>query len=566
MAFDGAPQDRSGLIRRCSRARKRNQELRSKQMRFLNRWQVEAEIFYPERANFTTTISEMDEVHEGLYTGTPQMMSRDLANKLGAMMRPRGKKWFNTVIQPKMLMDMDDVRLWCEEATETLRNIIYSSKGNFTSANAECDRDYVTFGNAVLGHTYNRDRTGINFRCVHLKNVCWAVNVGGWVDELHEDFEHLTIEQIKKMFGKENLPKEWQDKCDDPAKSLEKVKITLVVMPRERMDYDKGEHPPASQKYVGVYFVKDKGCEDNEAALGEAFYESFPYTVKRWMTVSGEDYGRSPCTGVALADARTLNQAERSLLIGIERKAEPAYYAAHDSIIGEVNFGAGEVTYVSMEDVNRSGMNKPIDILESGDPRYAMDYVRNKEERMRVMFWESILKLPHDKVMTAFEVSERMEEMITSAAPIFEPMESDNARMMDSIMERAFAQGAFPPIPESATRGKADQEFETPLTEAIRKLEAQQALNITQQIGAGKDVYGPSFGDHVDQDELERDMLKGLGKQKWVKREDDVAKSRQAKAQQQAAAQQQQADLEAGSVLANANPENLNMLKQEMEQ
>lgn len=566
MAFDSSAPDRSGLIRRCSRARKRHQELRGKQLRYLNRWQVEAEIFYPERANFTTSISETDELHEGLYTGTPQTMSRDLANKLGAMMRPRGKKWFNTVIHPKMLMDMDDVRLWCEEATETLRNIIYSTKGNFTQANAECDRDYVTFGNAVLGHTYNKDRTAISFRCVHLKNACWSVNVEGWVDELHERFEHLTIEQVADMFGKENLPKEWQKKCADPAKSLEKVCITLAVMPQDRIDYDKGEYPPKSQKYVGLYFVSDKACDDDEAALGEAFYESFPYTVRRWMTVSGEDYARSPCTGVALSDARTLNQAERSLLIGIERKAEPAYYAAHDSIIGEVNFGAGEVTYVSMEDVNASGMNKPIDVLESGDPRYAMDYVRNKEDRMRVMFWESILKLPLDKVMTAFEVSERLEEMITSAAPIFEPMESDNARMMDSILERAFAQNAFPPLPEAATRGRADQEFETPLTEAIRKLEAQQALNITQQIGAGKEVYGPSFGDHVDKDELERDMLMGLGKQKWVRRADDVAKSREVAAQQAAAAQQQQADLEAGSVLANANPENVKMLKQEMEQ
>src|SRR5262245_10574983 len=115
--------------------------------------QAIAELFYPERADFTVTCVPGDERYWDIFDEEPMILRRDLANQIGAQMRPRGREWFKARAYPRHLNESHNVRIWCEQATEITRDVIYASETNFTRAFNQSDNDYVAFGTSIMTHT-----------------------------------------------------------------------------------------------------------------------------------------------------------------------------------------------------------------------------------------------------------------------------------------------------------------------------------------------------------------------------------------------------------------------------
>src|SRR6056297_2382796 len=357
---------RSGNTReRAETWKKRGDQRFKEQQDHLHLWQVIGELFYPERADFTTQWSAGDERYDGIYTSAPQQMRRDLASTLGAMLRPRGRQWFKVVTRPEKLMSYEDVKRWCEKATQTQWNIVYDPDAMFTRSMAQSDADYVTFGNSVVSHVYHPNNQGILFKCEHLRDCAWAENASGMVDEMHNKMR-LTLRQIALLFGKDNMPREWRELLDKHPG--EKKIVRRCVAPVDDYQFTKQERQRRmlGSTFVSIYIAED--VREDECFLGEGYFKTFPYTVRRWMTVSGENYGRSLCTGIALADGRTLNVAQADLLKGIEWKVNPPRVTPHDSLVGEVRLEAGSIIYTADEYDERSGEH--LRALETGDPRY----------------------------------------------------------------------------------------------------------------------------------------------------------------------------------------------------
>lgn len=70
-------------------------QLFSKRAGVLSLWQTIADNFYPERANFTTVLSDGEEYGADLYSSYPVLARRDLGDSLSAMLRPTSKEWFH---------------------------------------------------------------------------------------------------------------------------------------------------------------------------------------------------------------------------------------------------------------------------------------------------------------------------------------------------------------------------------------------------------------------------------------------------------------------------------------
>ena len=570
MAYDDAskPQANDAMQARGEKAKKAAEEAFKKQEVFAPLRQAQAEIFYPERADFTTEYSDASERYDGIITSEPSMMRRDMAQNLGAMVRPRGKDWFRVVADDEKAMEDDEAREWCEDATKTTRKIIYDPRANFTRAMAESDHDYVTFGNAVIAHPYNSDQSGIIFSCLHLRDCAWSKNADGKVDKMHNRMK-LTLRQIVHLFGLDALPRQWREEWDK-GHTEEKKKILRCVVPMMEHDYDQRERRLRGAAFTSVYVACD--VKDG-ATLASREFLSFPFTVREWMSVSGEDYARSPCTSVGLADGRTLNIAEEALLTGIELKVRPPQYVRKNLLEGNLSLRAGDITYVSSEYDERLGA--PIKNIETGDPRYGLEFTQRAAERMGRAFFQNLLKLPEGK-MTAYEVSERIEMYIREAAPVFEPMEAENASLMDSVFVRAMEKGAYGErrpdgsvegLPEVLSDKSIKFEFETPLSDALRKQKADQfdlmlgrvtGLVSTQHPGAMEAI------DNIDWDESWREAMEGLVPAKWQKRKEVVEALRQQRAEEQEAAQQAEMAKEVGQTALKAPAENLRMAARAM--
>lgn len=568
MAYDNMVAPRTqGLNQRGQKAKKLGDKAFADQAVFLPLWQAQAEIFYPERADFTMTYSAADERYEGIYTIEPQLLRRDMANNLGAMIRPRGRDWFRAAARPDRIMEDDDAKRWCDQTSKTMRNIVYSPAARFTKALGASDHDYVTFGHAVIAHPYNANQTGILFQCLHPRDCAYTRNAEGVVDTMYQKMK-LSLRQMASMFGMERLPKEWRDRFTDHPE--EKHTLMRCVLPVDESEYGPDERRIKSARFSALYVACDSR---EEATLGEGFFLSFPFTVREWMHVSGEDYARSPCTSVALVDSRTLNVAQEALLSGIEMRVDPPKYYVAGSIEGPMELRAGGMT--AIDDEYDLSKGDPIKSMEIGEPRYAMEFKRDLQETLGRAFFQNLLKLPEGD-MTAYEVSERIEMYSREAAPIFEPMEAENADLMNSVFERAMAKGAFGRVmedgmieglPESLQGADITFEFETPLSDALKKMKVAQFDQVAQRVQAliaTQDTRAIAAIDNVDFDAALRDAFEGMAPADWLKRTEDRDAQRQADAEAAAQAEAEAQAMELGKTAANANPENLRQVAQVM--
>lgn len=548
----------SGLHERAIKARKRYKKLQGQFSNFYIYCQMVAEFFWPERANFTLDRTQGTDWQDGLFTGVMQTMRRDFGNRLGAVTRPPNQEWFRLVAKPEEMMKDDAIRYWCDMATRIQRRALYNRNANYADAMSVSDQDFVTFGNAVTWCAYNRQQNGLIFRSVHLRDCVWAVNEYNLVDELYERIK-MPVGHAIRMFGIDKLPEEWRRLAQKPEGLLEEVVVIRAAMPVDPEDYS-GFRPPRNMRCAILYFTDEcKGYESG--ALGESFCELFPYNVRRWMPL-GEPWGRSLCTTVALADARTLNVAEMAALKAIEMVADPPRWADDEAVIGEVELRAGGVTFI--DSTNLAQGRDPLGKIEGGDPRTVMEYMMYKRNQMATQWFETLWKFP-DRKMTAYETGERLEMMTQDATPVFQPIEADNARQMDVVFSKISAKNGFPPPPDGLIMdGEADWEFETPVTQSLKKMRAQKGRDILLTITEAKQVF-PDFGDHLDRDTMEREMLAGMGPENWVLPQKVVEEQRAARDEAQRQAQMEQDLMESGKAALSARPENLKAIEGALE-
>ena len=294
------------------------------------------------------------------------------------------------------------------------------------------------------------------------------------------------------------------------------------------------------------------------------------------MRMPNEVIAISPAAAMALADGNTLNTAEAAALKGIEFTADPALTAPDDGFIGEVRIQSGAMLYRNVDyDKNKQG--DFIQAIPGGEAKTVLEYIQIKGMEMGKAFFMDLLVMP-DREMTLGEFRQRFKNALRDAAPVFEPIEADYSIFMDgvfSLIVNAHYQpdpmsgeepryGGFLPPPDEVRGDRTRFEFQTALTEAFTELKRQEALEVTAQ-AAQLIELGSDAVDFIDMDEVTRDSL-GNFKTKWTRPRDVVEQKRAQRAESQA---QEAAEEKAGAMAetaARANPENVRMLNQAIEE
>jgi hypothetical protein len=124
--------------------------------------------------------------------------------------------------------------------------------------------------------------------------------------------------------------------------------------------------------------------------------------------------------------------------------------------------------------------------------------------------------------------------------------------------------GGFQEPPEELAGDKTRFEFQTALTEAFTELKRQEALDVTAQYAQLIELESDAV-DNFDMDEIARDSL-GNFKTKWTRPKDEVKQIRVGRAEQVQAQQAQANAAQLIDTMSKARPENVQMLKQDVEQ
>lgn len=515
---------------------KQSDHLFTKKKSFDSLCQEIAENFYPERADFTIQRYLGEEFAANLMTSYPVMARRDLGNAFASMLRR--DKWFNVSISQEDRLD-NQGRKWLERATGIQRTAMYDRHAMFRRATKEGDHDFAAFGQCVIQVSLNRDADGLLYRAWHLRDVAWTEGYDGRPNCIFRKWKPT----VKQLHGYKNFKLDAKVKEKLEKDPLFEVNCLHIVIEAEYYGTQTWKTP-----YVSIYVDVD-----NQNIMEEVGIYGREYVIPRWQTVSGSQYAFSPATVVALPDARLIQSMTLALLEAGEKAANPPMLAVQEAIRSDLALFAGGVTWVDAEYDERLGeVLRPITQDRSGLP-LGLEMQQDVRAMIAEAFYLNKLTLPAAGDMTAYEVSQRIQEYIRQALPIFEPMEEEyNGALCEETFELLMRAGAFGnmrDLPQSLRGQDIRFKFESPLSQAIEKEKGQKFLESSQMLAAAAQV-DPGVAVNLDVQTAFRDVLGGIGvPAKWIQDEQVVA---EIQAQQKAAAQAQQAMAQLGQAGAVA--------------
>lgn len=509
----------------------------NKRMPLMSLCQVQAEQFYPIRADFTKKHYLGEEFASNLMTGRPALAHRDLGNSLSAMLRPRGSAWFHARTGDEDVNNDATAKKWLDAKSDVMRRAMYDQRSQFIRATKQGDNDFVAFGQTVISVDPNLYGDGILYRNWHLKDVVWCENSELVIDTTHRNWM-LEARSLVKLFPKTVSSAVNKLVKEEPYRE---VKCRHIIIPADQYDLEVKPKNPNRFPFVSLYIDIE-----NDTILEEMPAKRSNYVIPRWVTVSGSQYAFSPATVIALPDARLLQQITLTLLEAGQKAVDPPLKATSEAIQGGVNSYAGGITWVDPEYDERGGaalerLQGPPGDLNWGDAR------EDKIEKLiSEAFFLNVINLPEaqggDK-MTAYETQQRVEEYIRRALPLFEPMEVEyNGGLCATTWDVAMDLGLFgsfddmPPILSSntLTNREINWQFESPLQAANDRVKSAAFSQASQLLAEAMQIK-PDVRFDVDVDTAFRDALSGVAPAKWIV---DVNTANQLKAND---AQQQQA-------------------------
>lgn len=514
-------------------------------------WQEIAWNFYVERADFTTKRVIGTTFAEQLMTSYPVIARRTLGDSITSILRPGDREWFDISTNREDKID-DQGRRWLYWAKGVQRRAMYDRRSMFHRATKEADHDFAAFGQAVLSVEMNAERNRLLYRCWHLRDVVWAESVEGVINEVHRKWKIDACKAVA-MF-----PNTVSGKIKDIAKKYPHQKICLrhVVLSSDFYNeyiVDKETGRKVNHPWVSIYLE-----EDGEEILEEVGMWTKYYIIPRWQTVSGSQYAYSPATVAALPDARLLQAVTLTLLEAGERFTNPPMIATQEAIRSDIQLYAGGITWVDTEYDERLGeVLRPLTQDRGGMPLGA-DMRNDIRSSLAECFYLDKLGLPpvdqgKNERVTAFEVSQRMNEYIRQALPLFEPMEMEyNGAMCDDTFDVILRNGGFGPwhdIPHSIAGQEIQFRFSSPLSDAIGTQQATKLMT-AKQILANVIDLDPTQSKRLIATVALKDALLGAGvPPTWIETDEDFAKI-QAQMQKQQQTDAIMSNMERGSNVA----------------
>jgi hypothetical protein len=486
-----------------------------------------ADNFYSERADFTLSRSLGTDFASNLMSSYPVRCRRDLGNQFSTMLRPTARPWFHPGIRHEAKID-HDVKGYLEWFELIQRKAMYDPHALLTRATKEGDHDFAAFGQAALSVELNKNANGLLYRCWHLRDMCWQENEEGTIGFVARKWKPMA-QTLVRIFG---------DKVDQKVKDIagktpfEEMECRHFVVDADMYDDDAKGRPRWSLWYDVTH---------------SKLLEATPiwhkhYVIPRWQTVSGSQYSYSPATVCALPDARLLQAMTYTLLEAGEKATSPPMLATQNAVRSDLALYAGGVTWVDEEYDERLGAAlRPLEQDFRGF-NYGLQMNADTRQMLHAAFFLDALTLPQRAPeMTAYEVSQRVQEYIRNALPIFEPMEMEyNAALCDETFDLLWRNGAFGDPrswPKKLHGADIAFSFESPLHDAIEQQKGQKFQEAQALIGAAI-ALDPSCAFLPKTEVALREALQGIGvPATWVNSESFVE---DAKANQQASMAAQQ--------------------------
>lgn len=311
---------------------------------------------------------------------------------------PVGVKWFD--LKPReerFLSDMTIARR-ASKATQSVHSAIWRS--NFQREMFSNIRSLCVFGTGCI--SVELVGTELVFRNYHIADIFFEENSKGQIDTVFRRF-FWTARQMVQEFGLDAVSEEVK-KAYEVKNFTDKFECVHCVYPRE--DYDTGK-----ADYKGMPFASEYYEVQSERLLKEGGFKRNPYRIGRFDQSPDELMGRSPAMD-ALPDIKMLNKMRYTFIMGSELQALPPLLVEDDSAMAQPVIGPLTTVYY------RAGTQKPEPMKIGMNPQLTDAMIEKERQNISEQFYNDLFQALADyHNMTAYEVSQRVEEKLVMLAP-----------------------------------------------------------------------------------------------------------------------------------------------------
>ncbi len=473
-----------------------------------------------------------------VFSSVGMQAAQDLAAAFQGTLTNPATTWSTIRLVADDLNNNGEVVKWIEDCNKRMHRKF--SDSNLYNELGKAYQSFVVLANlAILQET--GDENQFIFTSVHLSQLAWAENKDGMVDMVCRKFTYSAKQCYER----------WGDKCHETIlKAYEKepnreFDFLHCIYPRDKKDIKlnkmglaDGKHRPIASIYIDV--------TNNLEVENEGYYE-LPIFSARWGLMPGERYGRGP-GHLALPDVKTLNTLTQR---GLETRAlqvRPPVLANNRDIIGPLDFKPGALNIVN----NHSGFKEFV--TQANTPAEHQEKQDLKDSIRSIFFLDKLLLPPRTETgeMTAFEVSQRVEQMQRVLGPVLSRL---NQELLSPLIVRSFKamlrNGEFLETPQLLLERGID--IDITFVNQLARAQQIQDVNVIQQwvqsvmmIAQAK----PEILDNLNADGIAKHIARVLGVPEVAIQNDDVMEKDRAVRQQQQQAAMGLAAAQQGSEVA----------------
>jgi hypothetical protein len=522
------------------RAENRQAGLRSNRYSWWVHWQELANFILPRRYKWLITPNQAargSPMNQHIVDSTGTLAARTLASGLLAGLTNPSAPWFKFDIEG--FDDAgSDVVLWLSECARRMYTVFQES--NFYNAMATMYFDLVVFGTAPVIIYEDFDNV------INCFNPCageYFIDASSRLESqvLYREFV-LTIDQIEDQFGYENMSPGLQKQYDGGGASLTREYVVMAAIEPNKEPYC---GVPAVFPYREIYW---EAGSSREYVLRKKGYWEFPAIIPRWDLVGNDPYGRSPGMD-ALGDIKQLQQETKRKGEAIDKMVRPPMTADVQLKNQPASLLPGGVTYVNGLTKERPGFAPVYTVMP---PIAEMkEDIREIQDRIKRIFFNNLFTDISDlqTVRTAEEIIARKEEKLLML-PVIKRLDNEAlARAIERTWSIMFRAGILPPPPMEAHGRFVAIKYTSPFAMAMKAAETG-AIERSVQFAGNLVAVDPSVLDNYDLDSTIHVYNDLVGADPRILRKDqDRAVIRQARAKAQQAAQAQQ---DAGAAVQGA--------------
>lgn len=440
----------------------------------------------------------------------------------------KSRPWFRLSTSDAALNDRQDVRAWCDDVAQIIRDVL--AKSNFYTALPKFYNSRHMFGVAAMACVEDT-RDIVRFYVRSIGTYAIALDARGLVDSFWYEFER-SARQLKEEFGEEKLPMSVKNALS-AGRMDDKFMVQALIEPNP--DAKPGVQGALYRPYRIIYWMDSTDGDQYGCLEMGGDYEN-PVLVSRWMTEGMDCYGTSPCLD-SLGDIKYLQYLEGKDVKLLDMSTDPAL-ALPDSLRNRgASLNPGTLLYITPQQTTQEP--KP---LYTPDPRVSIG-LQNKIAAVTARIESALfadlfrmLDFLDDRQRTAYEIGVRQEEKIAQLGPALESLTDE---VLDPVIFRVYSilqrSNRLPPPPPALNKQPVNIEYTSMLAQAQKAAGLGTIERVIGFVGQLAAMTGsPKVFNKIDMNQAIDEFANGAGSPARIVRSDeDVAAIEEQQAQQE---------------------------------